>query len=96
MTSELLAGSDLLRSSSDATELVSAEPKPRSGLLRATLWGTLIGSVVVFVFGAGTALAAGGEPIDALGLGAFAAFWGGPGFGGMIGASTYQGPDDHV
>lgn len=66
-----------------------------SGFLRAFVRGSIIGAIGLFVFAAATAIFAGGEVVDALGLGAFCAFWGGPGFGGAIGASIHQGPDDH-
>jgi hypothetical protein len=40
----------------------------------------------VFVLLGGLTLAAGMGAAAALGVGAFTAFWGGPGFGGMMGA----------
>jgi hypothetical protein len=82
----------VVATASDAASVMVEEP---TGFLRAFVRGSIIGAVVLFVFGAGTALFAGGAGIDALGLGAFCAFWGGPGFGGAIGASIHKGPDDH-
>jgi hypothetical protein len=57
-----------------------------AGLGRAFLRGTVLGFVVVFVVCAGMSLAAGVDLGPAVGIGAFTAFWGGPGFGGMLGA----------
>lgn len=84
-----------LRGATTASVAASAVAEEPSGFARAYVRGSIIGAVVLFVFGAGTALFAGGAGIDALGLGAFCAFWGGPGFGGAIGASIHKGPDDH-
>lgn len=56
---------------------------------RALLWGTIIGSVLVFAFCGGIALAAGMGVPAAIGIGVFTAIWGGPGFGGMMGATVY-------
>ena len=57
-----------------------------AGLARAFVWGSVVGSVAVFVLLGGLTLAAGMGAAAALGVGAFTAFWGGPGFGGMMGA----------
>ena len=64
-------------------ERITAE----SAALRGALIGTVIGFFAVGGFTIGAALNAGTSLIAALGLGAFAAFWGGPGFGGMLGAT---------
>lgn len=58
-----------------------------SAAMRGAIVGTFVGFIVV---GAGTvaiALSAGTSMTAAMGLGAFTAFWGGPGFGGMLGAT---------
>ena len=57
-----------------------------AGLARAFVRGSVVGSVAVFVLLGGLTLAAGMGAAAALGVGAFTAFWGGPGFGGMMGA----------
>jgi hypothetical protein len=58
-------------------------------LARAFLWGTLFGTIVVFAFCGGIALASGMGVPAAIGIGVFTALWGGPGFGGMMGATVY-------
>jgi hypothetical protein len=62
---------------------------PEAGIGRAAVNGTLVGFVVVLAIVTGIALAAGAGVIGALGVGAFAALWGGPGWGGMVGAVRY-------
>ncbi|MGH9042577.1 MAG: hypothetical protein ACRDZ3_20375 [Acidimicrobiia bacterium] len=57
-----------------------------AGIGRAAVTGALVGFVVVLTLVSGIALAAGAGLIGALGVGAFAALWGGPGWGGMVGA----------
>jgi len=61
-----------------------------AGLARAFVVGSLIGFVVVFVLFGGLTLAAGMGIGAALGVGSFTAFWGGPGFGGMMGAVLHH------
>lgn len=58
-----------------------------SAALRGAVIGTVIGFVVVGAVTVAIALNAGTSVVAALGVGAFAAFWGGPGFGGMLGAT---------
>jgi hypothetical protein len=58
------------------------------GLGRAVLTGSSIGFVVVAAIVCTIALVAGYDVIDALGVGAFAGLWGGPGFGGMMAATV--------
>ena len=64
-------------------ERITAE----SAALRGALIGTVIGFFVVGGFTVWVALNAGSTLIAAVGLGVFAGFWGGPGFGGMLGAT---------
>jgi len=45
--------------------------------------------VIVWTFVALAAMYAGAHLWESIGMGAFAAFFGGPGFGGMLGAVTY-------
>ena len=59
----------------------------RLGLGRAILMGSLIGFLVVLAIVCTIAVLAGYDAADALGVGAFAGLWGGPGFGGMMGAT---------
>ena len=54
---------------------------------RAAVRGVLIGLVAMGALGTAMGLATGFDMIDSLGLGAFAGIWGGPGFGGMLGAT---------
>lgn len=70
-----------------STEAPETAPEASdAALVRAFLKGSIIGSVLVFVLLGGLALALGMGIGPALGVGAFTAFWGGPGFGGMMGA----------
>lgn len=54
--------------------------------LRGAVTGTIIGTVVMTVGVTVAMLNAGAQLVPAVGVGLFAAFWGGPGFGGMMGA----------
>jgi hypothetical protein len=53
---------------------------------RAAWRGVLVGLVAMTALATGLGLATGYDMIASLGLGAFAGVWGGPGFGGMLGA----------
>ncbi len=66
------------------TDLTSGGPD--EGMGKAFIMGSVIGFVASFTLFGGVALAAGLGTGAALGIGAFTAFWGGPGFGGMMGA----------
>jgi hypothetical protein len=57
------------------------------GIGRAVLRGSLIGFAIVATIAWVIARFAGFDNVDALGVGAFAGLWGGPGFGGMMGAT---------
>jgi hypothetical protein len=54
------------------------------------LLGTLVGFVLVGAFCGGAALLFGVGPGAALVLAAFTGFWGGPGFGGMMGFVLHE------
>ena len=73
---------------SRATSAAAAAPEltvdQRVG--RAAWRGVLVGLAGMTVLATGLGLATGFDLIDSLGLGAFAGVWGGPGFGGMLGA----------
>jgi hypothetical protein len=56
------------------------------GLGRSFLWGSIIGGLLTFLVTGGITLLATQEMGPAVIVGAFAGFWGGPGFGGMLGA----------
>lgn len=58
-----------------------------SAAMRGAIVGTVIGFFAVGAIAVAIALNAGTSMISAVGVGAFAAFWGGPGFGGMLGAT---------
>jgi hypothetical protein len=57
------------------------------GLGHAILIGSLIGFVTVATVVVLIGLLAGWDARNAIGIGAFAGIWGGPGFGGMMGAT---------
>jgi hypothetical protein len=59
-----------------------------SGIGRAAVVGAAIAAVIVWTFVAAVALYAGAHLGESIAMGAFAAFFGGPGFGGMLGAVT--------
>lgn len=60
------------------------------GTARAVIVGTLLGFVVVGGFCGGAALLFGAGLPGALTLAAFTGFWGGPGFGGMMGFVLHE------
>jgi hypothetical protein len=67
------------------------------GTLRAVAIGSAIGVVVAFVGVAGALLGTGHQASVALGVGGMAAFWGGLGFGSMLGGTMHlvrHGDDD--
>lgn len=55
------------------------------GVVRGFVLGSIVGFIATFVACGGIALASGLGVGPALGVGIFAASWGGPGFGGMMG-----------
>jgi hypothetical protein len=59
-----------------------------AGVGRAALVGAAVGFLLVTCLAMAITRLAGLGPLDALGVGAFAALWGGPGFGAMFGAVT--------
>lgn len=70
--------------------------EPEAGLGRAFVLGSVIGAVLVFVFFVVVLTAAGASLAAAVGVGLFTAFWGGPGFGGMMGAILHHTRHDHT
>lgn len=56
------------------------------GIGKAFIAGSVIGFVLSFTLFGGVALLAGLGVGAAIGIGMFTALWGGPGFGGMMGA----------
>jgi hypothetical protein len=72
------------RSSSHAPAELS-----EAGIGRAAVKGAIIGYFAVLMIVAGIVLAAGAGLGVALAVGAYVAIWGGPGWGGMIGAQRY-------
>ena len=56
---------------------------------RAAVRGALAGFVVVFSVATAIGLNSGFNLAGSVGLGLFAGFWGGPGFGGMLGATLH-------
>jgi hypothetical protein len=76
---------------SPARELESSD----TGILIGFVKGSILGGLVVFLVCAAIAVAAGCGLGPAVGIGAFAAFWGGPGFGGMMGAVLHHSHDQH-
>jgi hypothetical protein len=65
------------------------------GLARSFLIGAIVGGLITFAVTAGITLFATGEIGPAVAVGAFAAFWGGPGFGGMLGAVSAASRAEH-
>jgi len=59
------------------------------GIGKAVLIGVAVASVIVWTFVALVALWAGAHLVESIAMGAFAAFFGGPGFGGMLGAVIF-------
>jgi hypothetical protein len=55
-------------------------------VIRGFVIGSVIGSIAVFVLWGAVALLGGLANVNAGVVGAFTAAWGGPGFGGMLGA----------
>jgi len=55
-------------------------------IARAFVVGCVLGAIVVFAAYTAIAVAGGAKLVSAAGFGAFTAFWGGIGFGGMFGA----------
>lgn len=84
---------------SDATAAASdaaSAPTPSSrftaeapGTLRATVVGAVVGVVLAFAGVAGVLLLHGEGAATAFGLGGMAAFWGGLGFGSMLGGTLH-------
>ena len=60
-----------------------------AGIGRAAVKGAIIGYFAVLMIVGGIVLAAGAGLGVALAVGAYVAIWGGPGWGGMIGAQRY-------
>jgi hypothetical protein len=60
-----------------------------SGIGHAAVKGAIIGYFAVLTIVSGIVLAAGAGLGVALAVGAYVAIWGGPGWGGMIGAQRY-------
>ena len=59
------------------------------GLLRSVVLGAIIGVVIAFIGTTIGMLAADVETGSAIGLGLFVAFWGGLGFGSMVGGVVW-------
>lgn len=74
--------------SAGAAAVASASgPTADQRVARGAVWGILIGLVAMSALGTGMGLVTGQAMTDSLAIGAFAGFWGGPGFGGMLGAT---------
>jgi len=71
------------------TTAVKAEPAPTSErhISVAAVKGAIVGFLVLAAIADGISLLAGFDLLGALGIGAFAGIWGGPGLGGMLGAT---------
>ena len=66
-----------------------------AGLGRSFIVGSVIGFVLTFVVTGGITLLAGAGWGPALAVGVFAGAWGGPGFGGMLGAVSRSDASSH-
>lgn len=73
-----------------ATRRSAPTPSVAPGTGRAIIIGTIVGFIVVGGFCGLAGLIAGMEPSAALALAAFTGFWGGPGFGGMMGFVLHE------
>ncbi|MCB0988496.1 MAG: hypothetical protein H6519_01445 [Microthrixaceae bacterium] len=65
------------------------EWKETPGMGRAVAMGGLVGAVLAFIATTVGMIGAGAETGAAVGLGLFIAFWGGLGFGTMVGGVTW-------
>jgi hypothetical protein len=72
-----------------AVSTVSAT-QTENGLGRAFVIGSVVGFLLVFAFFVAVLILAGASVAAAIGVGLFAGFWGGPGFGGMMGAILHH------
>ncbi|MBS1838146.1 MAG: hypothetical protein JST64_10680 [Actinobacteria bacterium] len=72
------------------TSPAAPTPSLAPGTGRSILIGTIVGFFVVGGFCALAGYIAGMELSAALALGAFTGFWGGPGFGGMMGFVLHE------
>lgn len=68
-------------------ETVHREGKSESAAAKGFVKGSIGGFTVVGLIGFGIAMNAGADVLPAIGVACFAGVWGGPGFGGMIGAT---------
>jgi hypothetical protein len=66
------------------------------GIGRAAVKGAIIAGLFIAVFMLAVGMATGASFGASLGMAAFAAFFGGPGFGGMLGAVIHAGHDHSV
>ena len=57
-----------------------------ASVMKGFVLGSVIGSVLVFLLWGGVAIAGGLDLGSAAAVGVFTTAWGGPGFGGMLGA----------
>lgn len=73
---------------------VVPEAEAERGLVRAFVIGSIVGFVAVFVVFAGVTFGVGMGLGAAIGVGIFTACWGGPGFGGMMGAVLHHSKAD--
>jgi len=91
-----LVGNLFLRDARNMTDVMVDEGLfGVEGLGRSFLIGAIVGGLITFVVTAGITLMATGDVGPAVGVGAFAAFWGGPGFGGMLGAVSAASRAEH-
>lgn len=65
------------------------------GLARSFVRGALVGGVGTFVVTAAIVYTASHLVVSSLAVAGFAAFWGGPGFGGMLGAVGAMTREEH-
>jgi len=63
--------------------------RPDAGIVRAAVVGAVVGYVVALAIVATILTVAGAGLGPALGVGAYVAIWGGPGFGGMVNAQRH-------
>lgn len=80
--------------SSSDLDLVRSVSGPRPGFVPLLLRWVALSSLFIFVGAALTMLTVTGHIWDGIGLGAFSAIWGGPGFGLMVAGALWTAADD--
>jgi hypothetical protein len=78
-----MAGSD---KEADMSAVATVTKSGEAAALKGFFIGSIVGTALVLVVYGGLVMLAGMDFMSATAVGLFTAFWGGPGFGGMLGA----------